>query len=125
MSQAPFERRDVRRMAAYLDGSVGKAYAFAHAVWVPDALETLRRLEQAVAARSSEAAFLCDHLREGARSVGAGDYVRAADGIEEALEIDRQAAAELVAACLRELDAVDAWLLRRINAKGRSVGQKN
>jgi hypothetical protein len=105
----------VRRLVAFFDEGLSAAYAFVRSVWLPDATKTLAELDLAAQEPGApRVAFLTDHLREGARSVGAHAYMELAGEIERAviageIEFSRRAIAD----GLRHLADVDAWLERR------------
>lgn len=78
---------DIQRVAEFFDCDVSAALEFARKVWLPDARQTALRIAQAVLARDSASLlYLCDHLREGARTVGADRIVRQARTIERAVQ---------------------------------------
>lgn len=78
---------DLARVAEFFDCDVDAAYAFVRKVWLPDADEAVRRITAAVRRRDwTSLLFLCDHLREGARSVGATRIIQFAGEIERAVQ---------------------------------------
>jgi hypothetical protein len=124
---AVLDSNDLRRVAAFYDGDIGQAYLMARDVWLPDAERTLERIGEAVRGRNDGSlAFLCDHLREGARCVGARDHVRVADCIEahcRQREFGRIGGELRKAAGLTE--SARSWLQRRcartLTVSGRGV----
>jgi hypothetical protein len=111
----PLERRARRSAVPPYDGSIDAVLGLAHGVWLPETRKTLASLVQAIEERSDlQASFLCDHLRESARSAGAAEYLAAADAIEAACLIGeyvraRYLTAELLAQARLEVD----WLAHR------------
>jgi len=79
--RSPLQTRDIARVAEFFDGSRQAAFAFARDTWIPETIATLRRLRVAAHAKSADVPFLCDHLREGARVVGAGSIIALADAL--------------------------------------------
>jgi hypothetical protein len=114
----PLRKRDVKRLMGFFDEGLSAAYAFARSVWLPDATRTLIDLEAATRDSSSaNVAFLTDHLREGARSVGAYAYMQLAGEIDGAVRAGlTDFARRAIADGLHELSDVDAWLERRSRA---------
>ena len=119
----PIAARDARRLADFFDKRMGAAYAFARAVWLPDALKTLEHIAGAIAASNDrDIVFLCDHLREGARSVGAQAFISGATQIELCFVSGNASdAAKTVCLALKELRDVDAWLERRSQPRRRKL----
>lgn len=76
---------DVARVAEFFDRDVDAAFAFVRTIWLPDARTTAIQILSAIRAQEwSSLLYLCDHLREGARCVGAQRIVALASAIEEA-----------------------------------------
>lgn len=76
-------RDDIARVAEFLECDVDAAFEFARKVWLPDARKTAARILSAILRRDcTSLLFLCDHLREGARSVGATRIMHFANDIE-------------------------------------------
>lgn len=111
----PFQPDGVLRLAGFLDGRLSNAYAFAHAIWLPDAQKTLEQLHQALDQPTErEIVFLCERLREGARSVGAARVIELGGRIEVAYRAGRPLESrQIVRDALTELDATHQWLQRR------------
>ena len=107
---SPFRNADIVRVAEFFEGSRHAAYAFARDIWLREAVATLTRL-RAAAESGDDLHFLCDHLREGARVVGAWRYLHIADAIVQTSSSGR--ADRVLAAIdegLRHADRVSRWL---------------
>ncbi len=99
--QAWLNPDDVARVAEFFDCDVDAAFEFMRSVWLPDASATAMRMLRALRAREwTSLLYLCDHLREGARCVGALRIVVLASAIEGAAE-SKQVGTGL--ACVRKL----------------------
>lgn len=93
-----FDATDVIRLAEFFDDSIEQAGAFIREVWLPDATRTLQTLiRESGAAENSRLLFLCDHLREGAGSVGAAALEEAVGLLERALREGDRAKARTLA----------------------------
>lgn len=87
---------DVARVAEFFDCDPAAAFEFVRSIWLPDARTTALRIMTEVRAQNwVSVAFLCDHLREGARSVGAERIGAYASRIERL--IAQRAMPEIVA----------------------------
>jgi hypothetical protein len=83
---------DVARVAEYFDGDMDDLKQFLSCVWLPDAVTTLHKIiREASRSPKSRIAYLCDHLREGARTVGARPIMDAADQMQVATELEERA----------------------------------
>lgn len=76
----------IDRLAEFFEGSLESVYAFIGTAWLPHARESAARLVEAIAAKDSpRALFMTDHVREGARCVGAAFVVERCTKIERSL----------------------------------------
>lgn len=74
------------RIAEYFDGCMSAARTFVRETWLPDAVTTLQTLaRESGVSPERRLLFLCDHLREGARTVGATAVVNLANEMEAAV----------------------------------------
>lgn len=81
------DAEDIQRVAEFFDCDVNAALDFTRKVWLPDARQTTVRMTRAIVTRDmTSLLYLCDHLREGARTVGAHRIVQYAHAIEEAAQ---------------------------------------
>jgi hypothetical protein len=77
---------DIARITEFLDCDTAAALDFIRKVWLPDVRESSKRIMRAVLRRDWHSlAFLCDHVREGARCVGASRVVRCTDELDVAI----------------------------------------
>jgi|SRR5579862_6889413 len=113
---------DLERVAEFFDGNYEAAYRMAREVWLPETARTLERLESAIAARADgQVIFLCDHLREGARTVGAHAFVDAATGIERRYLSGQYARSlDLLADARSQSHSAADWLARRLDNATRN-----
>ena len=90
---------EAQRLAEFFDGSLDRVGSFLRETWLPDASVTLQTLIRE-SGRSSQTrmTFLCDHLREGARSAGINTIVRISDEIDKALASANHDSVRLLAA---------------------------
>jgi hypothetical protein len=114
------DAQSLKRVADFFEGDYESAYRLAYDVWLPETVRTLERLAIAIEARSKrDVDFLCDHLREGARCVGASAYVDAANGIEYTYGSGGLARSlQLASDALAQTVNARAWLERRLNVFG-------
>lgn len=122
--QTPFESQDVRRVAEYFDGELEATYAFVQSVWLPDAFKSVDALAECV--RSGDTAstlYMCDHLRQGAISVGARAFAAEADAISTAV-VDGQwiMAATLTRGLIVRLTMATRWLKHRLSKFSSAAG---
>lgn len=81
-----FQASELQRVSEFFDGDMPQTYRFIGATWLPDARKTLGILAATLGFRDlTRALFLCDHLREGARTVGALLILDLANSIEHHL----------------------------------------
>ena len=115
--QAPFATHDVHRVAEYFDGELEATYVFVQSVWLPDAFKSVDALSECV--RSGDVAstlFMCDHLRQGAISVGARAFAADADAISTAVvEGQWLMAATLTSGMIVRLTMATRWLKHRLS----------
>lgn len=116
---AALGRKDVLRIADFFEGRISAAYHFAHSVWLPEAARTLDQLAGGLEdPGNSNLPFLCDHLREGARSVGAAAYVEDATVIERSIQMGQIGdASALIERARRRLEETGVWLERRLRPR--------
>jgi hypothetical protein len=89
---------DVERLAEFFDGSLDDVRRFLADVWLPDVARTLQQFVlEADRGRTLRLLFLCDHLRESARTVGMRALMHTADILEEAIGRDERGAARKLA----------------------------
>lgn len=114
---------DIARVAEFFDCDRNAAIEFAARVWLPDARITALRIAAALhAADWKSLRFLCDHLREGARCVGARRILCYAGEIETAATSKRFGAAVRCARDLRfALDSMGAVLASDIALAGAAI----
>jgi len=115
--EAPFAPHDVRRVAEYFDGELEATYLFVQSVWLPDAFKSVDALSECLRAGDASASlFMCDHLRQGAISVGARAFANEADAIALAVT-DGQwlMAATLTRGLLVRLTMATRWLKTRLS----------
>lgn len=92
MGALRLNRNDIERVAEFFDCDIAAAVDFARKIWFPDACDTTRRIGRAIVARDvTSLLYLCDHLREGARTVGAHRIIQYASDIEFAVRQRRWA----------------------------------
>lgn len=103
---------DVDRLAEFFDGRVDRVFEFARTTWLPDAGRSLAQLAEAIRTADARAAyFLCDHVREGARTVGAERIAFLATCIQLAVEQQRyRDAAYSCERARRALRVIESWL---------------
>lgn len=83
---SPFATHDVHRVSEYFDGELEPTYAFVQATWLPDAFESVDALAECIRVCDLGATiYMCDHLRQGAISVGARAFAAEAEAIAEAV----------------------------------------
>jgi hypothetical protein len=121
---APFATHDVHRVAEYFDGELEPTYVFVQSVWLPDAFKSVDALAECL--RSGDASstlFMCDHLRQGAISVGARAFAAEADLISTAV-VEGQwiAAAALTRGLLVRLTMATRWLKTRLSKFSSAAG---
>lgn len=76
---------DIARVAEFFECDADAAFDFARRIWLPEANRTAVNIMNAIRLRDWTALiFLCDHLREGARWVGASRIIYYAGEIERA-----------------------------------------
>lgn len=114
---APLSPDDVGRVAEFFDGNLQEAYGFVNSVWLPDAAASIARL--VIALRSfdlHDVVFLCDHLREGARTVGARVFMAHVKTIECTVrEGDWVLGRRLTAELEQYLGTIRHWIDRRFD----------
>jgi hypothetical protein len=81
LERVPFRSIDVSRVTEFFEGDENAAYTLARDIWLPETVLTLWRLYGVVLSHGDDLLFLCDHLREGSRVVGAWFYEKIADDI--------------------------------------------
>jgi len=113
---SPFATHDVHRVSEYFDGQLEPTYAFVQATWLPDAFKSVDALAECLRSGDLTATlFMCDHLRQGAISVGARAFAADAEAIAEAV-----VAGEWIAAATRSrmmivrLSMARRWLKMRL-----------
>lgn len=78
-----FVRSELQRVSEFFEGDMQLTGRFILETWAPDARRTLAELASVVEFHDDRrSAFLCDHLREGARTVGASMMIDLANSIE-------------------------------------------
>jgi L-rhamnose isomerase len=114
--QAPFATHDVHRVAEYFDGELEPTYVFVQSVWLPDAFKSVDALAECLRlGDASSTLFMCDHLRQGAISVGARAFAAEADAISSAVvEGQWLIAATLTRGLLVRLTIATRWLKTRL-----------
>jgi len=115
--QTPFESHDVRRVAEYFDGELEATYVFVQSVWLPDAFKSVDALAECVRSGDTAATlYMCDHLRQGAISVGARAFAAEADAIADAV-VEGQwiMAATLTRGLIVRLTMATRWLKNRLS----------
>lgn len=85
-------------MSEFFDGDMARTRAFIELTWMPEARRTLGMLASSIGFQDAKrSAFLCDHLREGARTVGEPVIMDLASSIENHVRGRRfEQASELV-----------------------------
>jgi len=114
---APFATHDVRRVAEYFDGELEATYLFVQSVWLPDAFKSVDALSECLRSGDTSASlFMCDHLRQGAISVGARAFSAEAEAISLAVA-DGQwlMAATLTRGLIVRLTMATRWLKNRLS----------
>jgi hypothetical protein len=108
---------EVRRLAEYFDGDLKQAYAFTRRVWLPDAVSSMEGLRTAVRGFDKDRAlFVCDHLREGARTIGAATVIDRLGRIEEFLRNGQWLVAlEQIRTLQIHVSGIAHWLERRVS----------
>lgn len=114
---APFTTHDVRRVAEYFDGELEATYVFVQSVWLPDAFKSVDALAECLRAGDASASiFMCDHLRQGAISVGARAFAGETDAISSAVvEGQWMQAAVMTRGLLVRLTMATRWLKTRLS----------
>ena len=115
--QTPFAAQDVRRVAEYFDGELEATYVFVQSVWLPDAFKSVDALAECVrSADTSATLYMCDHLRQGAISVGARAFAADAEAISTAV-VEGQwiMAATLTRGLIVRLTMATRWLKNRLS----------
>lgn len=117
-NRSPFALQDVRRIAAFFDGNLDRTYGFCRTTWLPDAMLNLHKLDAALFRFDMRASmYLCDHLREGGRSVGARTFMTQVKQIESAARVrDWPLASRLATDTAHYVHEVRAWLGERFEA---------
>lgn len=112
----PFAPGEVQRVAEYFDGDVQQAYAFTRQVWLPDAVRSVGVLDRAIRhCDAGRALFMCDHLRESARTVGAAVVVDGLTHVESLLQRRQWTGARQATKSLStQISDIAQWLERRI-----------
>ncbi len=122
----PFVASDVHRLAEYFEGNLESAYRFVRSVWLPDAIKTLHALAGAIHTHAErDVVFQCDHLTEGARTVGARQLIDIARSIETAFLDGRDdVALRAIDDSLDRLHSTTAWLDRRASRKRSATARR-
>lgn len=120
---APFATHDVRRVAEYFDGELEATYVFVQSVWLPDAFKSVDALSECLRAGDVSASlFMCDHLRQGAISVGARAFASEADAISTAVaEGQWIMAATQTRGLIVRLTMATRWLKERLSKFSTAV----
>lgn len=108
---------DIARVAEFFDCDARAAYEFVRTVWLPDAKTTAGKIAAAIQRREwTSLLFLCDHLREGARCVGAQPIMIYACRIERAADARKLRSLTVYAKRLRQaLEALGALLVDSVD----------
>lgn len=114
--QTPFVTHDVHRVAEYFDGALEATYVFVQSVWLPDAFKSVEALAECLrTGDATSALFMCDHLRQGAISVGARAFAAEASAIAEAVSEGQWiVAASSTRGLLVRLTMATRWLKTRL-----------
>jgi hypothetical protein len=122
-NHSPFAPQDVIRVSEFFGGDLDSTYGFCRTTWLPDAELTLHKLDAALSRLDVRTSmYLCDHLREGARSVGARTFMTHVEHIEcAARERDWPSASRLAIYAAHYVHSVHAWLGERFEAAANST----
>ena len=120
---SPFARQDVDRVAEFFEGNLDSTYGFCRKTWLPDAELNLHKLSSALSRLNMhDVMFLCDHLREGARCVGARMLMTHLQDIEcAARDRDWSLATRLAASTAHYVQSIRTWLGERFEAASNTT----
>jgi hypothetical protein len=113
---SPFSTRDVHRVSEYFDGDLEPTYVFVQSVWLPAAIKGIGALNECMRRVDLRATlFMCDHLRQGAISVGARTFCADVELISTAVAEEQWiAAAHLSRRLVVHVAMMTRWLKRRL-----------
>lgn len=113
---SPFSTRDVHRVSEYFDGDLEPTYAFVQSVWLPAASKGITALNECMRRLDMRASlFMCDHLRQGAISVGARTFCADVELIAAAVSAEQWiAAGYLSRRLIVHMTIMTRWLKRRL-----------
>jgi hypothetical protein len=117
-NRSPFAPQDVLRVSEFFGGNLDSTYGFCRTTWLPDAELTLHKLDMALSRLDLRTSMhLCDHLREGARSVGARTFMTHVKHIEcAARDRDWPLASRLATNTAHYVHSIHDWLGERFEA---------
>lgn len=122
-NRSPFARQDIGRIAEFFDGNMERTYELCRTTWLPDAESNLHKLATALSRLNMhDVMFLCDHLREGARCVGARTFMTQVKDIEcAARDRDWPLASRLATDITHYVREVHAWLGEHFEAAANAM----